>query len=187
MKASERRALKQKNSTNTRQAPEKPAVKKPVPTPVVKKDADAVRAQRIANLIPGANKNGRPKGKLNYDTRVDMAIEVLAQKYVTEQNEKNKSKKGYVPLTLDDVDIEGDIFAQHLNKARNGDRHFIDSFLDRRHGKATQRVEMSGINGDPIEYAVRVEEAKKKARSFFERFGMPITPVAEEPKEEEAK
>jgi hypothetical protein len=180
MKASERRELNKKNSTKTRQSSEKPAEK-----PVVKKDADAVRAQRIANLIPGANKNGRPKGKLNYDTRVDMAIEVLANKYVEEQNTKNKGKKGYVPLTIDDVDIEGDIFAQHINKARNGDRHFIDSFLDRRHGKATQRVEMSGVNGNPIEHAVKVEEAKKKVQGFFARFGVPA--VVETPKEEPKK
>ncbi len=119
-----------------------------------------------SNLIPGGP--GRPKGKLNYDTRVDMAIEVLAKKYVETENAKNKNKKGYVPLTLDDVDIEGDIFAQHLNKARNGDRHFIDSFLDRRHGKATARIELSGIDGDPIVYEERKKEAKSKARRMLD-------------------
>ena len=116
----------------------------------------------LANLQVGGP--GRPKGKLNYDTRVDMAIELLALKYVEETNKKNKSKKGYKPITLDDVDIEGDIFAQHVNKARNGDRHFIDSFLDRRHGKAKQPVELTGRDGGPVEYEMMIAEGQKKLK-----------------------
>lgn len=113
---------------------------------------------------------GRPKGKLNYDTRVDMAIAVLAQKYVEEQNSKNKGKKGYTPITLEDVDIEGDIFAQHINKARNGDRHFIDSFLDRRHGKAKQPVELSGTVNNTIEYNLKLKEAEERMKKFQDKW-----------------
>lgn len=116
----------------------------------------------IANLKAGGP--GRPKGKLNYDTRVDMAIEALALKFVQSENAKNKNKKGYVPLTIDDVDIEGDIFMQHLNKARGGDRHFIDSYLDRRYGKATQKVELTGKDGNPIEYEMKLKEAQAELK-----------------------
>lgn len=111
---------------------------------------------------------GRPKGKLNFDTRVDMAMSVLAMKYVEDFNKgidkKGKKIKNFKPITLDDVDIEGDIFAQFINKARNGNDRMIDSFLDRRHGKATQPIEMSGKDGNPIEYRIQLEEAKKRLK-----------------------
>lgn len=128
------------------------------------------RAKGYKNLIPGANKNGRPKGKLNYDTRVDMAIAVLSQKYVDEMNKKNAKVKGYKPITVDDVDIEGDIFMQHLNKARAGDRHFIDSFLDRRHGKAKQPVELSGGINATIEHEIKIKEAQERIRKFQDKW-----------------
>lgn len=151
-----KKAENNKNSTNTRHKD--------------KKTPDAIKAQRVANLIPGANKNGRPKGKLNYDTRVDMAIEILAQKYVDDMNKKNKDKKGYKPMTLDDVDIEGDIFAQHLNKARNGDRHFIDSFLDRRYGKATQPITLPGSIFNTPEYEKGIKDAEKRMQAFNKKW-----------------
>jgi len=122
----------------------------------------------LANLIPGANKNGRPKGKLNFDTRIDMAIDVLAQKYVTDMNERNKKKKGYKPLTLEDVDIEGDIFLQYLNMARNGKDKMVIDYMDRRHGKATAKIELTGKDGDPIVYEERKKEAKSKARRMLD-------------------
>jgi len=114
------------------------------------------------------NPNGRPKGKLNFDTRVDMAIEVLAQKYVTDINEKNKNKRGYKPITLDDVDIEGDIFLQYLNMARNGKEKMVIDYMDRRHGKATAKIELTGKDGDPIVYEERKKEAKSKARRMLD-------------------
>ena len=113
----------------------------------------------LANLIPGANKKGRPVGKLNFDTRIEMAIDVLANKYVEDMNSKNKKVKGYKPITLEDVDIEGDIFAQYLNKARNGSEKMLIDFIDRRHGKATQRLELTGKDGSPIEYQERMAKA----------------------------
>lgn len=125
---------------------------------------------RTRGLIPfkpgeSGNPKGRPKGKLNYDTRVDMAIQALAEIYVAQHNAKkeNKGKE----ITLDDVDIEGEIFMQHLKKARSGDQKAIDSFLDRRHGKATARIELTGKNGNPIEIEERKKEAKQKARKML--------------------
>jgi hypothetical protein len=123
-------------------------------------------------MKPGETRNpkGRPKGKLNYDTRVDMAIEMLALKFAEDQNKKNAKVKGYVPITADDVDIEGDIFMQHINKARGGDRHFIDSFLDRRHGKAKQPVELTGKDGNPIEYQEKITAAQSKLKMFQDKW-----------------
>lgn len=109
-----------------------------------------------ANLRVGGP--GRPKGKRDFNTLVDLAIEALALDYVNQTNDKNKGKKGYRALTLADVDIEGDIFRQYLNQARNGNLKAIDSFLDRRHGKAKQPIEVSGIDGDPIKHAIQVKE-----------------------------
>ena len=130
------------------------------------------KPENLTPFKPGqtGNPNGRPKGKLNYDTRVDMAIEMLAMKYVEEMNKKNKKVKGYKPMTVEDVDIEGDIFMQHLNKARAGDRHFIDSFLDRRYGKAKQPIELPGSIFNTPEYNKSMIEAEAKIKAFQDKW-----------------
>jgi len=151
----------EKNSTGKKKATSK---KVSAPKPVTEKKE---RPQN-KNLIPGANKNGRPKGKLNFDTRVDMAINFLAEQYVIAHNAKKENKNKQI--TIEDVDIEGDIFAQLLQKARSGDTKMIDSFLDRRHGKATTRIELGGLDGDPIQHEVRVTEAKEKARGMLSKW-----------------
>lgn len=120
------------------------------------------RAIGYANLTPGGP--GRPKGKLNFDTRVDMAIEVLAQAYVKAHNEKKENKNKQI--TVKDIDIEGDIFAQFIQKARGGDLKAIDSFLDRRHGKATSRIELTGKDGDPIKMEHDVKVAREKIKRW---------------------
>ena len=118
---------------------------------------------------PGQSGNpaGRPPGKRNFDTLVDLAIMALAEEYVKQYN-KRRIKKNHI--TVEDVDIESDVFKQLINKARNGDMKAIDSFLDRRHGKATQPVQLGGMPGNPIEVNARVEEAKKKSQGFFKRW-----------------
>lgn len=110
------------------------------------------------------NPNGRPKGKLNFDTRVDMAIEELSRRLVKIHNRKYKNK-----ITEDDVDIEGDIFMQLLNKARNGNDRMLDSYLDRRHGKAMQSLKVGGIIGN---VAVSEENVEKVTAEVDEWFGM---------------
>lgn len=152
----------EKNSTENKKvskAPKKSGAK-------AKPKGEKKERPQNKNLIPGANKNGRPKGKLNFDTRVDMAIDFLAAQYVVQHNKmpKNKNKQ----ITIEDVDIEGDIFAQLLQKARGGDTKMIDSFLDRRHGKATARIELTGKGGDPIAFEERKKEAKSKARKMLD-------------------
>lgn len=105
---------------------------------------------------------GRPKGLLNYKTRVTMAIEALAQKYIDDYNKKHPKGK---QLTLDDVDILGDIFQQAVNKARNGDHKSIIDLFDRLYGKATQPVELSGKDGNPIEYEIKLKEAQERLKN----------------------
>jgi hypothetical protein len=133
------------------------------------------KKKRLANLKPfkpgeTGNPLGKPKGKLNYDTRIDIALEVLAQKYVDDMNKKNRKKKGWVNLTTDDVDIEGDIYVQHLNKARNGNDKQMDSFFDRRTGKAKQPIELPGSIFNTPEYNKNMLEAQKKIDAFQKRW-----------------
>lgn len=112
------------------------------------------------------NPNGRPKGKLNFDTRVDLAVEALAIQMAIVHNKKKENKNNQIKQ--EDLDIEGDIFMQLVNKARAGNEKMIDSFLDRRHGKATARIELTGKDGDPIAYEERKKEAKSKARKMLD-------------------
>ncbi len=112
------------------------------------------------------NPKGRPVGKRNFDTLVDLAIKSLAEEYVRSQNEKYPNKK----ITVSDVDIEGDIFRQLVNKARNGDAKMIIDYLDRRHGKATQKLEVGGMNGNPIELSIQVEDARKRAERMLKQW-----------------
>ena len=138
-----------------------------------KNKGEELKNKGWANLKPiqpgeTRNPNGRPKGKLNYDTRVDMAIEALANAMVAQHNKKKENKNNQI--TVDDIDIEGDIFMQHLNKARAGDSKAMPDFLDRRHGKATQRMEITGKDGNPIEYKERIALAKERMKKFQGRW-----------------
>lgn len=135
-----------------------------------KKLSDNKKTQRPQNKnlksAKGEPGPGRPKGKLNFDTRVDMAIEFLANEMIKAHNAKKENKNKQI--SMKDIDIEGDIFAQLINKARSGDVKMIDSFLDRRHGKAKQPIELGGMNGNPILIEERKKEAKSKARKMLD-------------------
>jgi len=133
-----------------------------------KKEEVTGRAKGYSNLIPGANKNGRPKGVLNFTTRLEIGLRILAEKYVEDNNKKYKQKSKHIKV--DDVDIMGDIFLQYINKARTGDLKAMDSIFDRAYGKATQRLEHTGENGNPIEIELRKKEAKSKARKMLDRY-----------------
>lgn len=122
---------------------------------------------RVENLTPfepgrSGNPEGRPKGKRNFDTLVDLAIEALAVQFAEQHNKQKKNK--YKQMKAEDVDIEADIFRQFINRARNGDLKAIDSFLDRRHGKAVQPIEHGGITGNPLtEAQIKAAEAEVEA------------------------
>jgi len=121
-----------------------------------------------ANLKPAKkgevrNPKGRPKGRRDFNTLVDEAIEYHAEEYVRVQNGKNPKRK----ITRADVDIEGDIFRQFLNKARNGDLKAIDSFLDRRHGRATQPIKLAGMVGSATVTPENVEKVTAEIDGWF--------------------
>lgn len=96
------------------------------------------------------NPKGKAKGVLNFATRLDMALDRLTDVHVEQYNKKHKKK-----ITAEDVDIMGDVIAQLVNKARNGDQKAIDSLLDRAYGKATQPLEVGGMQDNPLVEAQR--------------------------------
>jgi len=114
------------------------------------------------------NPTGRGKGALDYKTRVTMAIDVLAQKYVADYNSKHKKQ-----IKIEDVDIFGDIFQQAINKARNGDMKAIIDFFDRLYGKAKTHVEVSGVDGGPIQHATKTAEADAETDDWFKMWTKP--------------
>lgn len=137
--------------------------------------------KHLKPIKPGEVRNptGRPKGVLNYKTRLNIALDALALQFADAHNAKyadaikNKKRKA---MDADEVDIMGDVFTQFVNKARNGDLKAIDSLLDRTYGKAKQPVEVSGKDGKPIEYTVKVKEAEERLKRFQSKwFKQPAT------------
>lgn len=124
-----------------------------------KRGLNSKSKKNLKPFKPGesGNPTGRAKGALDYKTRVSMAVDVLAQKYVADYNSKHKKQ-----INIDDVDIYGDIFQQALNKARNGDIRAIIDFFDRLYGKAKTQVEVSGPNGNPIEHVTALALADEE-------------------------
>lgn len=170
--------MKAKTTTKTKgkkATPKKVATKRATSKKTNKTDKKPIKSEKgkgkhrnpnsLANLKTTAGP-GRPKGKLNYDTRVELAMEALAHEVVAQHNAKYKQKSKHI--TIEDVDIEGDIFKQHVLNARKGGRQDIDSFMDRRHGKATSRIELTGKDGDPIAIEQRKAEKKKAARKMLD-------------------
>ena len=136
---------------------------------------DEGRAKRLANLKPpfkaggpSPNPKGRPKGILNFSTRLNMAIDRLAHEYAQQHNKKFKEQiaAGIIkPIDEDDVDIMGDIFAKYVNAARNGDLKTAKDLLDRSYGKAIQKVEVGGIEGNPLAEA-QMKAARAEADAW---------------------
>lgn len=112
------------------------------------------------------NPNGRPQGIIDFRKRVEFSIKFLAEQYVEKHNldPKNASKQ----ITIDDVDIMGDVFSQLINQARNGNIKAIDSLMDRVYGKAKQPVELTGANGGAIEHSVEMANAEAEVDQWIE-------------------
>jgi hypothetical protein len=130
--------------------------------------------RRLANLRPPFKKGevnnpkGRPRGILNFQTRLNMAIDRLAQEYVVQHNKKYRKQidEGQMPeMSENDVDIMGDIFAKYMNAARNGDLKTAKDLLDRTYGRAVQKVEVGGIDGNPLTDA-KIKAAQAEADAW---------------------
>lgn len=130
---------------------------------------EQVRVRQNANLKPfkagepSPNPKGRPKGILNFSTRLNMAIDRLAHEYAQQHNKKFKEQiaAGIVkPIDEDDVDIMGDIFAKYVNAARNGDLKTAKDLLDRSYGRAIQKVE---VRTPPTEAEIKAAQAEAEA------------------------
>lgn len=140
----------------------------------IQETPDQVRAKQNANLRPqkagepSHNPKGRPKGILNFSTRLNMAIDRLAHEYAQQHNKKFKDQiaAGVVKaIDESDVDIMGDIFAKYVNAARNGDLKTAKDLLDRSYGKAIQKVEVGGIEGNPLAEA-QMKAARAEADAW---------------------
>lgn len=114
------------------------------------KSTDNITDKRRKNLKapwkkgdPSPNPSGKPKGILNFKTRLEMALNILAEEYARQHNSKKENKDKQI--TADDVDIMGDIFRQYVNNARNGREKMITDILDRAYGKPTQPVKLGGV------------------------------------------
>jgi len=172
MKASERRALKLKKDGEKKEPGTIPA---PVVAPVVNKETnnetpaiekiskDGTKrglnpnsTKNLKPIKPGEvrNPNGRPEGALSWDTRIELNMTILAQKYVRDFNKKNPKKA----IKIEEVDMESDIFQQYINKARNGNDKILLHFMDKRYGRPSQPIVVTGKDGDPVEYTIRVKE-----------------------------
>ena len=125
-----------------------------------------------ANLKPAKkgevrNPKGRPQGIMDFRQRVELSIKFLAEQYVEKHNldPKNADKP---KMKVEDVDIMGDVFAQYINKARNGELKAMDSLFDRVYGKAKQPVELTGANGGAVEHSVEMTMAEKDVDQWVE-------------------
>jgi hypothetical protein len=73
------------------------------------------------------NDNGRPKGQRNYATIYKEALKILADKNATTPEQ-----------------LEAEMVANAAILARKGDYRFYKDVLDRIHGQATNKTELSG-------------------------------------------
>jgi hypothetical protein len=96
---------------------------------------------KTRGLIPfskgeSGNPNGRPKGSLNYSTKMKRAIEALAM------------SRDITPEAVEEL-----IYKTGLTKALNGDWKFYEDFMNREHGKPIQPTDITS-NGETIEGVV---------------------------------
>lgn len=95
------------------------------------------------------NPNGHPKGKRNFDTIYEAALQKLAKLNSTTPE-----------------DLEDEMASKAIVESRKGQFNFYRDTMDRRHGTATQKAELTGKDGTPLfindELEKKAEEAVKK-------------------------
>lgn len=117
-----------------------------------KKSKNSGKNKGWDNLKPfksgeSGNPNGRPKGQKNYATLYREALIKLA---------KSNNK------TPDELELE--ILSKGILNARAGDYRFYKDLLDRLHGTAISRAELTGKDGEPIKtsYEVKLNEIRNE-------------------------
>lgn len=143
------------------------------------KNSEKKPKYNIQNLKPfkpgeSGNPKGRELGKRNKDTLFNLALEAYARKLLTAYNKGRKKKIAWEDF---DADPEMDIFMKLVDKARTGDMRAIEKFLDHRHGTATQTIELSGPNGQAIEYQEKMKEARSRLEQFQDLWFKPLAKV----------
>ena len=93
---------------------------------------------------------GHPLGQPNYTTMRDRAIRLLAK------------QNGKTPL-----EIEDEINANALLEARKGNFQFYKDDKDRTYGQATQKTELSGVDGKDL---ISSDIIEKKAEEAIKKF-----------------
>lgn len=116
---------------------------------------------------PGA---GRPKGSLSLKARFEKYMDVEV---------KVKKPDGSV---MDAPAIEA-ICLAIMSQAAKGNVKAASLLFDRVYGKESQKLELTGKDGDPIEFehSGRLSEIEQRlADAFSEGQGLPISPPAED-------
>ena len=91
------------------------------------------------------NKTGRPRGVLNYETKMKLALEKIA------------AERG---VSAEDLEIQ--LFMLGFKMAENGDYPFFKDYMDRIHGKPTQTVEANVKSELKLGALREIQEATKK-------------------------
>jgi len=120
---------------------------------------EKIRDKRLDNLIPftkgkSGNENGRPLGQKNYATLYREALIKLAKA-------NNK----------DEAELELEILSKGILKAREGDYRFYKDLLDRVHGTATIRTDITS-KGESIVNDHALDEITQKINAIYKGSGL---------------
>lgn len=114
-------------------------------------NSDKNNDKRLDNLKPfkkgeSGNPNGRPKGSLNYATKMRKAIELIAESQHSTPEE-----------------IEELIYRTGIKEALKGDYQFYRDYMDRNHGRPVQPTDIT-TQGQAMQGVV-ILPAKEEADS----------------------
>lgn len=117
---------------------------------------NSLKALEKGKFKPGNPGGGRPKGALSLKERMD--------KYI------NLPTKVVMPDgTITEKEVMDSIVLAALAKARKGDVPAIKEVLDRYYGKQTEKLEVTGKDGQPleIEHSQRLRDAWSELAEAF--------------------
>lgn len=125
--------------------------------------AKGVHPNSLAALEPGKFKpghkmaKGRPKGALSLKERLDKYVDLPTKVVMPDGTITEKSVMDSIVLAL-------------LGKARKGDLGAAKEILDRYYGKQTEKMELTGKDGQPlaIEHSIGLSEAQRRLRAIID-------------------